>query len=239
MKRSILSSFSDLTKGERVLYALSLIGVVLSYLIPRLCALPADPISTIASLIGVTALIFVAKGYLLGQLLTLIFAVFYGAVSLSQQYYGEMITYLGITAPMAVLALVSWMKYPYRNSKEVTVARLSGKKLAIVIILSIVVTVAFYFILAALQTASLLVSTISVTTSFFAASLTFLRSPYYALAYAANDVVLILLWSIASLSDPSYLPMLVCFFLFLANDLYGYVNWKRMQSRQSDSFPGK
>jgi len=75
--------------------------------------------------------------------------------------------------------------------------------------------------------------------SFLAASLTFLRSPYYALAYAANDVVLILLWSIASLSDPSYLPMLVCFFLFLANDLYGYINWKRMQSRQSDSFPGK
>ena len=166
-------------------------------------------------------------------------AVFYGAVSLSQQYYGEMITYLGMTAPMAVLALVSWMKHPYRNSKEVTVAHLSGKKLTVVVILSILVTVAFYFILAALQTASLLVSTISVTTSFLAASLTFLRSPYYALAYAANDVVLILLWSIASLSDPSYLPMLVCFFLFLANDLYGYINWKRMQSRQSDSFPGK
>ncbi|MBO5270667.1 MAG: nicotinamide mononucleotide transporter, partial [Clostridia bacterium] len=84
----------------------------------------------------------------------------------------------------------------------------------------------------ALHTENLLISTISVTTSFFAASLVFLRSPYYALAYAANDVVLIVMWIMASVEDISYLPMILCFVMFLLNDLYGFVNWRRMEKRQ-------
>ena len=54
---------------------------------------------------------------------------------------------------------------------------------------SAVVTFAFYFILAHFKTANIVPGTISVTTSFLAAYLTFRRSPFFALAYAANDVV--------------------------------------------------
>lgn len=50
-----------------------------------------------------------------------------------------------------------------------------------------------YFILRAFNTANIIPGTISVTTSFVAVYLTFRRSPYFALAYAANDVVLIVL----------------------------------------------
>ena len=92
----------------------------------------------------------------------------------------------------------------------------------------------FYFILRALGNASLGVSTLSVTTSFLASALTFLRSPYYALAYAANDIVLIVLWVIASFADTSYIPMTVCFVMFFANDMYGFYNWRRMEKCQED-----
>ena len=64
------------------------------------------------------------------------------------------------------------------------------------------------------------------------AALTYLRSPYYALGYAANDVVLIVLWVLASVVDISYLSMVVCFIMFLVNDLYGFINWRRMQRKQ-------
>ena len=50
-----------------------------------------------------------------------------------------------------------------------------------------------------LDTPNIVFSTISVTTSFLAASLTMLRSSYYALGYAMNDIVLIVLWVLASL----------------------------------------
>ena len=94
------------------------------------------------------------------------------------------------------------------------------------------VTVAFYFILRALNTANLIVSTLSVTTSWFAAMLVFFRSPYYGVAYGLNDVVLVILWVVATVKNPEYLPMVINFSVFLLNDLYGFVNWQRMHRRQ-------
>ena len=96
-----------------------------------------------------------------------------------------------------------------------------------------VVTGAFYFILKALHTANLGFSTLSVTTSFLASYLTFRRSPYYALAYAANHLVLIVLWALAAIADLRYLSMVFCFAMFFANDLYGFYSWQKMKKRQS------
>lgn len=192
----------------------------------------SDWLSLTASLIGVTALIFVAKEHALGQVLTIVFAVFYGVISWAFRYYGEVITYLCMTAPMAAVALVTWLRNPYKDSAEVTVNRLSGKQWAVMLILTVITTAVFYFILRAMGNAALAVSTLSITTSFLASYLTALRSPYYALAYAANDLVLIVLWVIAALADISSVPMVACFVMFFANDMYGFINWRRMEKRQ-------
>lgn len=185
-----------------------------------------------ASLIGVTALIFVAKGYVIGQVLTVVFAVFYGIISFEQRYYGEMITYLCMTAPIALLSVISWLRHPYADSSEVEVGILTFRQKLFITAASVLTTVAFYFILGAMGTANLFFSTISVTTSFLASSLTYFRSPCYALGYAANDVVLIILWVLAAAEDLSCLVMAVCFVMFLVNDLYGYFNWRKMKKRQ-------
>lgn len=226
----LINCFKDLTKFELVLWILSLITVSASFLISS----PPDYLTLAASLIGVTALIFVAKGYVLGQVLTVLFSVFYGIISFFFSYYGEMITYLLMTTPMAIMAIISWVRHPYKESNEVEVSRLNGKKTIIMWVSALLVTAAFYFILKALGNANLLVSTISVTTSFLASYLTFCRSPYYALAYAANDIVLIILWVMASLTSLSYLPMVFCFIMFFLNDMYGFYNWRKMQKRQSE-----
>ncbi|MBE6576139.1 MAG: nicotinamide mononucleotide transporter [Ruminococcaceae bacterium] len=192
-------------------------------------------LTLLASLIGVTSLIFNAKGNPFGQLLMVVFSLLYGIISYTFAYYGEMITYLGMTMPMAVFALVSWLRNPYRgNRAEVKVNTVGKTELFWMWILTAAVTVLFYFILAYFETANLLPSTLSVTTSFLAVYLTFRRSPYFALAYAANDVVLIVLWVMASLCDTRYISVVVCFAAFLVNDVYGYISWQRMKHRQRD-----
>lgn len=186
-----------------------------------------------ASVIGVTSLIFNAKGNPIGQLLMVIFSLLYGIISFTFSYYGEMATYLGMTAPMAVFSLISWLKNPYNGCKaEVKVNRLKVKEISFMIILTVIVTVVFYFILVYFNTANIIPSTISVTTSFLAVYLTFRRSAYFAAAYAANDVVLIVLWTLATLSNISYLSVVICFIVFFVNDIYGFVNWSKMQKRQ-------
>ena len=220
--------FSSLTKFEWMLWGISSVTVVLT----QAFAPQGGIVSMLASLIGAAALIFIAKGNVIGQILMIAFAILYGIISYHFRYFGEMITYLGMSAPMAVLAAISWIKHPYRDSDCVKVDRLTKGKISILCLLTLLVTVAFYLILGALDTSNLVISTVSVSTSFLAAALTYLRSPYYALGYAANDVVLIVLWVLASVVDISYLSMVVCFIMFLVNDLYGFINWRRMQRKQ-------
>lgn len=217
------------TKGEITLWCISVSLIVLSFfLFDR-----ENYLTLAASLIGVTSLIFNAKGNPFGQLLMVIFSVLYGIISFTFAYYGEMITYLGMTAPMAVFALISWLKNPYNgNRAEVKVNRLKFQEIIFMIALTAVVTVIFYFILDAFHTANIIPSTLSVTTSFLAVYLTFRRSALYAIGYAANDVVLIVLWILATLSDLTYLSVVICFVMFLANDIYGYISWSKMQRRQ-------
>ena len=186
-----------------------------------------------ASLIGTTSLIFNAKGNPVGQALMIVFSLLYGVISYTFSYFGEMITYLGMTSPMALFALISWLRNPYNgNHAEVAVNRLENKELVLMYVLTAVVTWGFYFILDYFDTANMIPSTLSVTTSFIAVYLTFRRSPYFALAYAANDVVLIVMWTMAAAEDISYLSVVICFAMFFVNDLYGFVSWKRMEKRQ-------
>lgn len=191
-----------------------------------------------ASLIGVTYLILNAKGNPLGQVLVILFSILYGIISYRSAYYGEMVTYLGMTMPMAVFALISWLKNPYNgNRTEVAVGGIGKAETVFMIVLSALVTVVFYFILRAFHTANLLPSTLSVTTSFIAVYLTFRRDPFYAIAYTANDIVLIILWIMASLSDSRYISVVVCFAVFLFNDIYSFFCWQKMKKRQFGSLP--
>ena len=224
-----IDQFRDLTVFERILWLTSAAVTIGSFIVSG----GGDILTLIASLIGVTALIFVAKGYVLGQILTVVFAVFYGIISYFFSYYGEMITYLCMTAPIAVMSIISWAKNPYSGTREVEVSHVTPKQLAVMTVAAVIVTAIMGYVLYLLGTANLVFSIISVTTSFVASWLTFLRSPYYALGYAANDIVLIVLWVLASLENISYLPMVVCFVMFFANDMYGFFNWRRMQKRQT------
>ena len=226
--KKLTNPFRDLTRFELILWLTSAAVVAVSGIYTGAEGI----LSTIASLIGVTALIFVAKGYVIGQIFVLVFSLLYGINSFFFTYYGEMITYLCMSAPAAAATIIAWLRHPYKGTKEVRVNRLTAKTVTLMVAATAMVTVAFYFILGALGNANLFVSTLSIATSFLASLLTFFRSPYYALAYASNDVVLIVMWILAVLADISYLPMVFCFIMFLVNDIYGFYSWKRMEKRQ-------
>ncbi len=228
----IISSLKNLTRFEIVLWGISVVTVSMSFLSIK----EQSPLSLLASLIGVTALIFVAKGDVLGQILTVVFGVLYAVISYSFRYYGEMITYLCMTAPIAMLSVIAWLKNPYSKDKpEVRINHLKQRDIIVMCVYTVLVTILFYFILAYFKTNNLLISTLSITTSFLASYLTYKRSSFYALAYAANDIILIVLWILATISDRAYLPMIICFLMFLANDIYGFINWRRIEKRQRNN----
>ena len=218
------------SKTELALWSVSVLFIIISF-----CIFDRESYLTLAaSLIGVTSLIFNAKGNPIGQALMIVFSLLYGIISFTFSYYGEMITYLGMTMPMALFALISWLRNPYNGNKaEVKVNSISKKEQVLMWVLTAIVTVVFFYILRYFNTANIVPSTLSVTTSFIAVYLTFRRCPTFALAYAANDIVLIVLWVMASVYDTKYISVVVCFVAFLVNDIYGYINWQRMKRRQA------
>lgn len=228
MKKLLYNPFALLKKREWILwiFSIAVVGVSSAF------AGGEGILSTVASLIGVTALIFVARGDAYGQIITIVFSILYGIISYKFKYYGEMITYVFMSAPAAFVTLIAWLKHPYKDSHEVKVDSMTKNKWLMTIGLSLVITVVFYFLLKALGTSNLVVSTISILTSSFACILLILRSPYYAIAYSSNDIVLIILWILATIENVKYLPMIFCFVMFLANDLYGFYNWCKMKKTQ-------
>jgi len=217
------------SKTDITLWASSVVLIIISFCIFD----KVNYLTLCASLIGVTSLIFNAKGNPFGQFLMVIFSLLYGIISYEFSYYGEMITYLGMTMPMAIFALIAWIRNPYNGNKaEVKVNIITRKETRFMCLITIVITGIFYFILKHFNTANIILSTVSVTTSFIAVYLTYRRSPFFALAYAANDIVLIALWILASFSDIRYISVVVCFAAFLVNDIYGYISWEKMKFRQ-------
>lgn len=224
--------FTYFTPFERWLWLGSVITILFSFFLGE----NSYFLTLVASLVGVSALIFIAKGNVIGQFLIIIFSLLYGIISWQFRYYGEMITYVFMSLPSAIIACITWLKNPSAEKKnEVTVGQMNSKKWVLLSLAALAVTVAFYFILEYFHTPNLPLSTLSVATSFFAAMLLILRSPFYAVAYAVNDLVLIGLWVYAAFTSISYLSMVFCFLAFLANDLYGFISWLKMEKRQKEN----
>ena len=222
--------FAQLTRFEWGLWLCSMLVILLCFFLSP----NKDILNTLTSLIGVTSLILLAKGAWHGHVLMIVFALLYGLIALHFRYWSEVLTYVGMTLPLSVISLIAWVRNPYKESGEVRVARLSRRQLLLLPPLAIAVTLLFFFLLQLLKTPNLIFSTLSITTSFVAAYLTFCRSSFFALGYAVNDVVLIALWVLATLTSPGYLPMVICFCVFLCNDLYGFFAWRKMQKRQRE-----
>lgn len=216
---------TSLTKKEWRVWIVSLCIIIISNLLSG----NFDLLTLVAACIGVTSLIFAAKGNVWSQILMIIFSILYGIISWQFRYWGEMMTYLGMTMPMAIWSTITWIKNPSASGKEVEIQQLTKKQVFLLIITGTIVTALFFEILDALNTPNITFSTISVTTSFFAASLTMLRSSYYALGYAANDIVLIVLWILASIHDPRYLSVTIIFIIFFFYDIYGFISWKKRE----------
>ena len=143
MLRRINSYF---TTQEKALWLASVGAIVASFFLLE----GKEYLTLTASLIGITSLLFNAKGNPVGQALTVVFSLIYGYISYACAYYGEMITYLGMTAPMALLALISWLRHPFQgNRAQVLVNKISRREHVFMWLLTAAVTAAFYFILKA------------------------------------------------------------------------------------------
>ena len=102
-----------LTKKEWLLWLASLAAVIIS----NFATNDLDLLTLISALLGVTSLIFAAKGSVWAQFLMIVFCILYGIISFRFHYWGEMITYLGMTLPMAAWSAITWLQNPSEENE--------------------------------------------------------------------------------------------------------------------------
>ncbi len=220
----VRNPFKNLTKFEWGLWIFSVAAITISFFAVQ----STNYLSLVTSVLGVTSLIFAARGDAFALVLMIIFSSVYIFVSYTVGYYGEMLIYLCMQIPTSVFSLVCWLKNPSdKGNAEVKIGTVNKKRILLLIPLTICVVTAFYFILKHFNTANLIPSTISVATSFVALYLMSMRLPAYALAFIANDTVLIVLWSLACSESLNNIAMVVCFSIFLINDTYTFICWTK------------
>ena len=188
----------------------------------------------IGAVIGVSSLIFDAKGNVFGQFLGLIFDILYAIISYKFGYYGEMFTYLFLSLPEAIIAIFSWLRHPYKEKvMEVKINVISKKEYFLVGLVSVALSIISYFVLKRLETPNLILSTFSVFTCTIATYLLIRRCRFYPIFFFINDIALIALWLFASFEDTVNIPMIGCFVCYLFIDVYTYINWSKIEKRQN------
>ena len=96
----------SITKKEWGILIFSILIIGISNLVTQ----NVNMLMLLTAWIGVISLVLAAKGNVWAQILMVVFSILYAVISWTFRYWGEMITYLGMTLPMAVCSTITWLK---------------------------------------------------------------------------------------------------------------------------------
>jgi nicotinamide mononucleotide transporter PnuC len=188
------------------------------------------------SVLSLIVAIFTAKAKIEGYVLCLVSAVLYAIVSYKVQLYGETIICAVINIPVVIYGIINWARNQRKDNSKgnvVTIGWTGATEVICVVLSQIIMGVGYYFMLKAFNTENLLLSTISICTSVLAGYLVARRSQLGLFGYAVNDIVVITLWALITANgSPNSAVMLVMPCMYLINDIYGTIEWRRLKKGQ-------
>lgn len=194
----------------------------------------SDWLVIVNSLLGILCVFMQAKGKVATQFIGIVWFVFYCFLSYQQKYYGETILYATIMIPLYIYGVIHWLRHRDKKDNIVIVEnKLKLKEVAISSVVWVGVSVGVFFLLRALNTAQLWLSTIAFCTMLPSVYLLMRRNKWNQLLFLINDVVLCVLWqSLVYRGDFSFIPIL-CYQVFqIIYDAYGIYEWFRIEKKQ-------
>ena len=224
----MLNFFKKFTLFEKLLLVISIIVLLATGIIFN-----SSIVTIICTVLFVLAIMLIAKGNYLGQIIGIVVTILYSYISYKNRYYGEIIINIGFVLPLYILGIISWIKHENKETKTVKINQIGFKEWLIALVLSIGVYFGIYYLLKSQNTNLLIVSTLSVVASLFGMYLNVRRSSYSFLLFIINDIILIFLWGIPSFNgDYTLVPLFINPIINLFNDSYGLYNWKKNEKLQ-------
>ena len=186
-----------------------------------------------ASSVTMIASLLFAKARIEGFVVSLIGMALFGIVAFNNRLFGEVGVLILFGLPAQIAGVISWRKALNKTGDnklaKIQIRRTSLKEITILVLICVVLSIGLYFLLAAIDTNLLLLSTISVVFTVFGTILMIRRSHLGTLGFALNDVSNFLLWlTIVLLGDITAIVMIVQPIMLLINNTYGVFEWHKM-----------
>lgn len=219
MKKILNAKWYDYLFNFVCLVILVTIGVVFK----------SSPLIITVNVISIIMMLFITKGSFVGTILQIFNAAFYAFISFQSAYYGEVICSVLITIPLTIFSAITWIKNRRKGSAIIKVNKIKLKEWVIVLFSSLLTFVGVFFLLRAFNTANLVVSSVSLTLGIYANYLLMRRCEYNFVIYIINNLVCITLWMFLVVSDISYLPLVINYFMLLIYNTIGLINWLKLK----------
>lgn len=187
-----------------------------------------------STLLGLLCVFTQAKGKISTQFIGIIYFCFYIFISYSQKYYGEALLYLLIMFPMYIYGVIHWLSNRDKKDNVVIVrSNLSLKEWCLSGCSFMVVAIGVYFVLKYLNTAQLIISCLSFLSMLPAVYLLIRRCKWNQVAFLINDFIVPILWIFLVINgDWSFLPMCVYHIFQITYDIYGLIEWIKLEKKQ-------
>lgn len=193
-------------------------------------------LTIISSLLGILAVFLSAKGMVLGCVVEIIQLFFFCTISWFNSYFGEVLVSAIIVFPSNVLSIIAWTRNLRKGTAIIKISNVPKLKEWILSILSVaVISVGMYFMLQAVGTASLIVSTINVALGMLSCYFRIRRCEYSFIFYILNNIISLVLWiQIMAGGDFSYTPTMMNYIIFMIMNIYGFFNWIKLKKLQKE-----
>ena len=190
-----------------------------------------------ASLTGMLCVVLTAKGKISSFYWGLINILTYSYVAYQSAYYGDVGLNMLYFLPMTFFGIYFWSKNSRKKqqSKTVIVKKLSWRSKAIWFIGSLIALYFFGLILKAIHGTLPFVDS---TTTIFSIVATILLTKRYSdqwFYWIMVDIWSIVMWAYIFIRDGNQISMLVMWSAFLANAIYGYYNWRKLEKEQNEN----
>ncbi len=188
----------------------------------------------IQSLLFIFMVFTQAKGKIITLFIGIVTFLFYIIISYSQKLYGEAMVYAIFLLPLYIYGVIHWLKHKDLNNVVRVRGNLTGKEWTLMIEVLVIISIGSFFLLKALETSQLIVSTLSFVSMLPAVYLLARRCKWNQIAFLINDIFLVILWiRLAVSGNTTFIPMVICFLFQTIYDIYGLFEWFKLENKQN------
>ena len=196
-----------------------------------------DTLGFIVAVTGIINLVLCAKGNLWNYLFGIIYNAIYVYIAWHSKLYADSAIYLLYYLPMQFVGWAQWKKNQNQDSGAVNAVHLTRKTALVLLAAAIVLIPLFAWILSrpAIGDAQPWLDATTTVVSILAMYMMVKASAEQGYIWVVLDAVQVIKWTVATIRGEEHAAlMLVMFAFFLANAVYGLIQWNRLARQASD-----